>query len=228
MTASVKRVLVVEDDSAIAAGLVRALGREGFEVELSTVAAGAAKRVIGGAFDVVVLDLMLPDESGFAVLAELQHRAEVPVIVLTARTDLADRLRSFTLGAADYVSKPFFADELVARIHARLGGTRLAPRRRVCFGDVALDLDARAATVSGQRIDLTKTELNLLVYLAERPGRAIARGALAEHVLLLQSEADGRTVDAHIARLRKKLGSDGARIVTVWGLGYRFEPEAEP
>jgi DNA-binding response OmpR family regulator len=221
-------VLVVEDDPSIAAGLVRALQREGFEVELARAAAGTAKRVLADAFDVIVLDLMLPDDSGFTVLEQLRHRSSVPVLVLTARTDLADRLRSFALGAADYVSKPFFADELIARIHARLGATRLPPRRRVRFGVVDLDLDAREATVAGQRVDLTKTELNLLAYLVERPGRAVARSTLAEHVLLSLNEAEARTVDAHIARLRKKLGLDGARIATVWGLGYRFEPEAEP
>lgn len=220
-------MLVVEDDPSIAAGLVRGLGVEGFSVELLTSAAPVARRVLAGGVDVVVLDLMLPDDSGFMVLEQLRHRSTTPIIVLTARSDLADRLRSFTLGAADYMSKPFWLDELAARIRARLGAPAAPPRRVVRFGAVTLDLDAREAMVGGAPAGLTKTELNLLAYLAERPGRAVARGTLAEEVLLSLDEAVARTVDAHVARLRRKLGADAACVVTVWGIGYRFEPAGE-
>lgn len=228
MSSPPTRVLLVEDDPAIASGLVRALRKEGFEIDLVTHTAGVAERVLSGEHDVLVLDLMLPDASGFSVLEQLQHRSVVPVIVLTARTDLGDRLRSFELGASDYVAKPFFSDELVARIRARTGAPRRSSRRSSRFGAITLDLDARAATMNGAPLDLTKTELNLLAYLVDRPRRAVPRGTLAQEVLLARDEAEARTVDAHVARLRKKLGADGARIATVWGIGYRFEPENEP
>src|SRR5262249_27261859 len=140
------RVLVVEDDAAIAAGVVQGLKQEGFEVELLSGGGDVVRRVLAEPFDAVVLDLMLPDQSGFEVLEALQHKSSVPVVVLTARTDLDDRLQSFRLGAADYVSKPFWMGELVARLRARMGISRVSPKRVVHFDRVEVDLDARSVT----------------------------------------------------------------------------------
>jgi two-component system, OmpR family, response regulator len=219
------RLLLVEDDSALAAGLVRGLKQHGFEVELLATGADAARAALAGKHDLVVLDLMLPEQDGFAVLEQLQHRSSPPVIVLTARTGLEDRLASFRLGAADYLGKPFWIEELLARIRARLGLDVVEPSRVLRFGALTLDLDARKVTVDGAQVKLTRTELDVLVYLAQRPGRAVPRGQLAEHVLPSLEEGDARTVDAHVTRIRKKLGPAGARVATVWGIGYRFEPE---
>jgi DNA-binding response OmpR family regulator len=217
------RILVVEDDSAIAGGIVRGLRHEGFEVELLTAAADVVRRVTSEGFDVLVLDLMLPDESGFSVLEQLRHRSSVPVIVLTACTDLDDRLKSFQLGAADYLSKPFWMDELIARIRARMLVSRAQPNRVVRFGDVAVDLDARSVSVGGRDADVTRTEFDVLAYLLERPGRAVSRDQLTTDVL--PGVDDARTVDAHVAKIRKKLGPASSHLATVWGIGYRFEPE---
>jgi DNA-binding response OmpR family regulator len=215
------RVLVVEDDAALAAGIVSGLKQAGFEVELLTHGGEVARRVLGESFDAVVLDLMLPEQSGFEVMAELKHRSSTPILVLTARSELDDRLRSFELGAADYLPKPFWMGELVARLEARMQQTRVQPNRVVKFGDVEVDLDARQVRLDGKPLELTKTELDVLLYLTQRPGRAVSRDQLAESVL--PEVDDTRTVDAHVARIRKKLGPAAAAIATVWGIGYRFD-----
>ena len=218
------RVLVVEDDASTAAGIVRGLEGAGLDVDLSTDGTEGARRMLADRYDIVVLDLMLPGQSGFDVLEQVRHRAPVPVIVLTARTDLPDRLRAFELGAADFVSKPFWIEELVARIRSRLRLGEELPKRVVRWHGVALDLDARTAMVEGRLAPLTPTEFAVLAFLVERRGRAVSRTVLAEQALASLEEPDARTVDSHVARLRKKLGAGASAIATVWGIGYRFEP----
>jgi DNA-binding response OmpR family regulator len=220
------RVLVVEDDASTAAGIVRGLRGAGMDVDLSTGGADGARRILADRYDIVVLDLMLPQQSGFDVLERVRHRASLPVIVLTARTDLPDRLRAFELGAADFMTKPFWIEELVARIRSRLRLADERPKRIVRWESVALDLDARTATVEGRQAPLTPTEFAVLAFLVERRGRAVSRTVLAEQALASLEEPDARTVDSHVARLRKKLGSGATAIATVWGIGYRFEPVA--
>ncbi|MDP3275020.1 MAG: response regulator transcription factor [Deltaproteobacteria bacterium] len=218
-----RSVLVVEDDPPIAASLVRGLRAEGFEVELCVRGDLAQELPVRTSFDAIVLDWNLPGLTGDALLQHWRHRVSAPVIVLTARVTLEDRLRAFELGAADYVAKPFFLDELLARIHARLG--RRADEREaksVSFANVSVELDGRRTLVSGEDIHLTPHEQNVLSVLVERPGRALTRRQLAE-VALSAGEIDERTVDSHVARLRRKLGPEGAaHLQTVWGIGYRF------
>src|SRR3954470_18266572 len=222
------RVLVVEDDAGVAGGIVRGLRDAGFEVELATDGAMGAKKALENGFDAIVLDLMLPEQSGFAVMEQLRGHTSMPVLVLTAKADLADRLRSFDLGAVDFVTKPFWMEELVARLRARLRIAVEAPKRVVTWQDVSLDLDGRTVTVGGAAVLFTRHEFDILAYLVERPSRAISRDQLAEHALMPDGQRDARTVDTHIARIRKKLGTKGgARVVTVWGIGYRFEPDGE-
>lgn len=220
------RVLVVEDDARVAAGVVRGLRAAGFEVELATRGDEGARRALDGAPDVIVLDLLLPEQSGFEVLERLRGRCKAPVLVLTARTELDDRLKCFDLGAEDFLAKPFFVEELVARIKSRLRARDAAPRRVVRWANVALDLDARTVAVDGAAVAMTRHELDLLAYLVERAGRAVSRTQLAE--LGVDGDRDARTVDTHVARVRKKLGAAAAAtITTVWGIGYRFDPPAE-
>jgi DNA-binding response OmpR family regulator len=219
------RVLVVEDDPATAAGVVRGLRSAQFEVDLATSGGDAARRIIADPFDVVVLDLMLPEQDGFDVLERVRHRTSAPVIVLTARSDLPDRLRAFALGAADFVAKPFWIEELIARIRSRLRLADDAPKRVVRWAGVTLDLDARTAVVDDRDVLLTPSEFAVLAYLIERSGRAVPRAVLAERALESLDHADARTVDSHVARLRKKLGAGAAAIATVWGIGYRFAPD---
>jgi two-component system OmpR family response regulator len=224
-------VLVVEDDPSTAAGTVRGLRGAGFEVDLATDGREAMRRIAVEPYDLVVLDLMLPEASGFDVLEKVRHRAACPIIALTARTALPDRLRAFELGAADYLAKPFWMEELIARIRLRLHVGGEAPRRIVRWASVALDLDARTVQVGGRPAALTPTEFALLTFLVERRGRAVSRNVLAEHALASLASLDGetgaRTVDSHVARVRKKLGAGGAAIATVWGIGYRFETEED-
>jgi two-component system OmpR family response regulator len=223
-----QRLLVVEDDAGVAGGVVRGLRDAGFEVELTTSGLEGAKKALEGGFCAIILDLMLPEQSGFAILEQLQGRSSVPVLVLTARSDLADRLRCFGLGAADFITKPFWMEELVARLRTRLRITSEAPKRVVRWANVALDLDSRVVTIKGADAGLTRNEFDVLAHLVERPDRAISRDQLAEHALTPFEQRDARTVDSHIARIRKKLGAEGgARIVTVWGIGYRFESDKE-
>jgi DNA-binding response OmpR family regulator len=218
------RVLVVEDDAATAAGIVRGLKSLHFDVELSTDGADGARRILTDRYDVIVLDLMLPEQSGFNVLERVRHRTQAPIIVLTARTDLPDRLRAFELGAADFVAKPFWIEELAARIRSRLRLDESRPNKVVSWSGVSVDLDARSVEVEGKAVALTPTEFSILGFLLQRVGRPVSRRVLAEQALASNDEPDARTVDSHVARLRKKLGPGAVAIATVWGIGYRFDP----
>lgn len=216
-------ILVVEDDAGIAGSLVRSLKQRGYTVELQTDGEAAAARGLSG-FDLAVVDLGLPGKDGLELLRGWQGRSSTPVLVLTARSGLDERLQSFRLGAADFLAKPFFLEELLARIEARLGHTVAPPSQTVRFLGVSLDSLARTVTLpDGALAPLTAHEFNVLHYLVERRGRAVTRSQLAE-ATLRDEGVEARTVDSHVARLRKKLGSAGAAIATVWGIGYSFRP----
>jgi len=218
-----RSVLVIEDDDSISAGLRRGLHAAGFDVALASGGDEGYERALSRRFDLIVLDLMLPDCSGLDVLRSWKGQLTTPVVVLTARTDLEDRLEAFRLGAVDYVPKPFWIEELVARIRARLVSRTDRPRR-VRFEDVSVDLEGRTVSVGGEPTPFTPHEYDLLAYLVENGGRALTRRQIAQEALPLLGERDDRTVDSHIARIRRKLGPRGARrLVTVWGIGYRFD-----
>lgn len=221
---SAPAVLVVEDDPAIAAGIVRGLKGAGFDVELAHDGRRGAELALARPFDLVVLDLMLPELGGFEVLELWRGRLSTPVIVLSARTELDARLQAFAGGAVDYLPKPFWIEELLARVRARLRlPDAAAPTRTFAWDDALLDLDARTVTLAGEPLGLTAHEFNVLLYLVERPARAITRRQLAEAALPAGGDRSERTVDSHVARIRRKLGPAGARIATVWGIGYRFD-----
>ncbi len=219
------RLLVVEDDVQVVQGLVSGLTRAGFDVTVA-MDGEEASRLALQPFDAVVLDLMLPVRTGFEVLDAMSGRVSTPVIVLSARTELDARLKSFQLGAVDFVPKPFWIEELVVRLRSRLALREEAPARTLTVGSTVLDLDRRTATREGADLGLTPHEFNLLAWLAERPRRAVSRRQLAEHTLTEEMGATDRTVDTHVSRVRKKLGPDGATIATVWGIGYRYDPPA--
>jgi DNA-binding response OmpR family regulator len=217
------RILVIEDDPRVGSSLLRGLKLAGFRPELVCDGRVGLEQVLVGGWELIVLDLRLPELHGLDVLRESAGRTSTPVIVLTADTDLSSRLETFALGAVDYVPKPFFIEELVARIRTRVGVP--PPTRELRFGGVVVCLDTREVTRGGLLLDLTTHEYNLLAWLAERPGRPVSRRQLVEGALPFESSALDRTVDSHIARIRKKLGSDGECIETVWRVGYRFTPE---
>ena len=217
------RLLVVEDDVQVVQGLVSGLTRAGFDVTVA-MDGEEASRLALQPFDAVVLDLMLPVRTGFEVLDAMSGRVSTPVIVLSARTELDARLKSFRLGAVDFVPKPFWIEELVVRLRSRLALREETPSRTLTVGATILDIDRRTAAREGADLGLTPHEFNLLAWLAVRPRRAVTRRQLAEHTLTEELGATDRTVDTHVSRVRKKLGPDGATIATVWGIGYRYDP----
>lgn len=217
-------ILVVEDDRNMGPLIVSGLIRARFSAELVTDAATAMTTALTRPFALILLDLGLPDGSGFDVLEALRSRSSTPIVILTARKDLEARLRSFELGAVDWLPKPFYMEELLARIHARLGmRSEQRPSRTLRTGPLEVQLDSRTVCLNGSAVHLTPIEFNILSFLVERPMRAVSRQMLLEATLPPSSSQSDRTVDSHVAHLRSKLGNFGASISTVWGIGYRFD-----
>lgn len=228
------RILVVEDERDIAALVAYHLTKEGYRVRTAEGGAEALEAAAAERPDLLVLDLMLPGFSGYEVLQEVRRRpelAEVPVVVLTARRDEADRVKGLELGADDYVTKPFSPRELVLRVGAvlrRVQSPAVAGSGRVLRGGaVTVDLNAMRASLDSEPLDLTPTEYRLLVTLLERRGRVQSRQQLLETAWEIHARIETRTVDMHIQRLRMKLGSAGSYIETVRGFGYRFRARGE-
>ena len=223
-----QRVLVVDDEPDITALVAYHLAKHGYRVSTASSGRDALRAAREERPDLIVLDLMLPGISGYEVLAELRRRDEtkdVGVIVLTARKDEADRIKGLSLGADDYLPKPFSPQELVLRVRAvlrRLAAPAVASGGLVTAGTIAVDKGAHRATVSGDVIDLTATEFRLLCTLIERQGRVQSRAQLLETVWQAQPDIQTRTVDMHVQRLRQKLGPAGDVIETVRGAGYRL------
>ncbi len=218
-----RHVLILEDDATLGAQLVRHLEGAG----LATRWLKDGRRLNAEALrdvELVVLDLMLPSMHGFDVLKHLRASSDVPVLVLSARNETADKIRGLKLGADDYMTKPFWPDELVERVRARLRRPVLERGEGVQIGALRLDKQRREVFVDGAAVTLTKVEFELLALLAERPGAAVTRRVLAEGALDPDRDGTERTLDVHISRLRKKLG--GAKMIeTVWGIGYRLTGE---
>lgn len=226
--ASTAQILVIEDDRAIASNIVRGLKNAGFAVELASNGQRGVELALSRPFDLIILDLMLPEVDGFEALELWRGKLAIPIIALTALTELDARLKVFSGGAVDYVSKPFWIDELVARVRARLRLPQVRLQRRFAWDDVVVDLDARTVSVRGAPIAMTGAELSILAFLVERPGRAVSRGQLAEAALPSEGDRFDRTIDSHVTRIRRKLGPGAARIATVWGIGYRFDAPESP
>jgi DNA-binding response OmpR family regulator len=219
------RILVVEDDEKLARQVVACLGEGGFDptwVKDGSAALAENPR----AFALIVLDLMLPGAHGLDVLKEVRRQCEVPVLVLSARNDTNDKVRALELGADDYLTKPFWPEELLARVHARMRRPVLQRGGPVTVGDLTIDLAGRGVRVGDTAVELTRVEFDLLAALARRPGAAITRAWLVENVLDPERDGTERTLDVHVSRLRKKLGAAGGAIATVWGVGYKLDAPA--
>jgi DNA-binding response OmpR family regulator len=228
------RILVVEDDPPTAGAVVRALKRADYEVELAVDGQRALAILADARFDLVILDLRLPQTDGLEVLgalrgsdASLRANRDVGVLVVSASSELTSRLRSFELGADDFVPKPFWTDELVARVQRRIARDLGERTRHVSVGVLELDAAGHRVRVDGEDPELTVTERAILVELAEADGAAVSREVLAARVLSPDADVRGRTVDSHVGRLRRKLGRAGKYVRTVWGVGYRLS-EGEP
>jgi len=220
------RILLVEDDERIRASLRLALEDEGYEVDEAGSGEQALERFAEQAADVVLIDLMLPGVDGFECCRQLRRVSSVPVIMVTARTDTHDVVAGLEAGADDYVTKPFVAKELAARIRALMRRTRSvdAPSALV-FGDVEVRPDEGTVRHSGTDVHCTRTEFRLLCELAANPGRVLSREQLLDRVWGYDYFGDGRLVDVHIRRLRTKIETDPANprhIQTVRGMGYKL------
>lgn len=216
-----RRILVVEDETRILDFLARGLGAEGMAVESARTGPDAVKAALEQRYDLVLLDLVLPKLNGLAVLERLQEkRPEVPVIVLSARGDVATKLRAFQLGARDYVEKPFSLDELLARIRVHLAQPLTTPTV-LRAGRLELDLTTREARVGALRAALSDREFRLLGYLVEHSGEAVGRERLLSEVWGYGFDPGSNVVDVCVRRIRRRLGPE-TPIETVRGVGYRI------
>ena len=227
-----ERVLVVDDEPDIVALVAYHLAKAGYRVSTATNGPDAIEQAKAETPSLVVLDLMLPGMSGFDVLERLRaedNTATVAVLMLTARREEADRIRGLSLGADDYLTKPFSPQELVLRVGAilrRVSASGQSSHDVIKIGAIRIDRSGHRVSVAGDDVDLTPTEFKLLLTLAERKGRVQARSHLLETVWEAAPDIQTRTVDMHVQRLRTKLGAAGDMIETVRGFGYRINSGA--
>ena len=224
-----RRVLVVDDEPLVREVVTSYLRRDGFAVEEAAEGKAALDAMARTKPDLIVLDVMLPNVDGLSILSQVRETSNIPVILLTARTEEADRVVGLELGADDYVVKPFSPRELVARVRSVLRRTHASPRTdRLEFDDLVIDCATRELTVEGNVVELAPREFDLLAFLATTPRRVFSRAELLEYVWDSSPDyQDAATVTVHVRRLRQKIETDPEqpkRITTVWGVGYRFEP----
>ena len=219
-------ILLVEDDPRLGAEIRETLVDEGFAVTWMQDGLEASRERPDD-YRLVVLDLMLPNKHGFDILKTFRETSDVPVIILTARTDTHDKVRGFKLGGDDYLTKPFWPEELVARVHARLRRPTIEHDADRSIGPLSIDFDGRVVEVDGEPVDLTRVEFDILAELANRPGAAITRRQLVERCLDEEREGTERTLDVHVSRIRKKLGDAADLLQTVWGIGYKLDPSED-
>lgn len=229
MSNDARRILLVEDEKAIRDAVAAYLEREGYWVTGVGDGQAAVEDFNKHRFDLVVLDLMLPKLSGERVCRAIRDTSDVPIIMLTAKGEVEDRIIGLELGADDYLIKPFSPRELVARVRALLRRSHIdsEPQREVLnFGDLVIDVSGHKVLVNDSEVDLTASEFKLLTTLARYPGRVYTRMELVEKVLGYDFEGYERTIDSHVKNLRAKLGDDPKNpkwLYTVHGVGYRFE-----
>ncbi|MDB4898411.1 MAG: response regulator receiver [Gemmatimonadetes bacterium] len=229
MILAMTRILLIEDNEDLAFGLQRTLEAEGYDVTVAVDGPAGIAQVEQVPPTLVILDLMLPGMDGYQVLRSIRQGGyQMPVLILTARGEEADKVIGFRLGADDYVTKPFGLSELLARVNALLRRARnvVPEEEELAFGQVAINLAAHTVTKGGEKIALTPKEFELLVTLRRRAGVVVTRPALLKEVWGHQADVMTRTVDIHIAELRRKLEDDPGvprHLVTVWKTGYRLD-----
>jgi DNA-binding response OmpR family regulator len=229
-----RTILLVEDEQSITDPLRDALGREGFDAHIAASVAEALERAAQVDPDLVLLDVMLPDGSGFDVCRELRRTSKVPIIMLTARGDETDRVIGLELGADDYVVKPFSAREVVARIRAVLRRTETdepaPPAGAIEIGDVVLDAAKREVRLGGDAVDLSRKEFDVLELLMRNAGTVVKRERLLREVWETEWFGSSKTLDVHVSSLRRKLGDDASEpryLHTIRGVGFRFAAAGE-
>jgi DNA-binding response OmpR family regulator len=223
-----EKILIIDDDAELCEMLSEYLRKEGFEVDSVQHGTRGLERARASEHDLLVLDVMLPGMNGFDLLRELRTSSDVPVLLLTARGDELDRIVGLEIGADDYLSKPFNARELLARIRAigrRNARSSNAPKHPVNVGDVELDPGSRSITLNGKMLDVTTVEFNLLEMLLRSAGSVVSRDDIASTVLGRELSPFDRSIDVHISKLRKKLGNlpnGRERIKTIRNTGYMY------
>ena len=223
-----KKVLIVEDDNNIAELLHLYLEKEGFETQVARDGGKGVELFRSFQPDLVLLDIMLPVMDGWSVLKKIRESSKSPVIMLTAKGELEDRVTGLESGADDYIVKPFEMKEVLARIHAvlrRSGAEEEPAAKKLSYDKLVINLDSYELLIDGHRVDTPPKELELLYHLAASPNRVFTRNQLLDEVWGFDYFGDSRTVDVHIKRLREKLEgvSNQWRLKTVWGVGYKFE-----
>ena len=225
------KILLIEDEQKIADFVCAGFREQGFTVEHCAEGNAGFERASQGVYDAIVLDIMLPGRDGLSILKGLRRAgSSTPVLLLTARHELDDRVEGLNLGADDYIAKPFFVEELVARVHAltrRVSGER---QNVLAVGELRLDRISREVTWRGESVDLTGREFNLIEYLMRSPGRVFTRTQILEHVWGYDFDPSTNVIDVCVQRIRKKIGTtaDGqSPIESVRGVGYRFRKLAQ-
>ena len=222
-----RNILVVEDDHNISDLIRMYLEKEGFEVRLALDGGKAVEEFEKRTPDLVLLDIMLPVMDGWAVCGKIRETSKTPIIMLTAKSEVSDRITGLEMGADDYLVKPFEMKELMARINAVLRRSEIPDdtKKRLIFDKLVINLDSYELLVDGKKIDTPPKELELLYHLASAPNRVYTRNQLLDEVWGFDYFGDSRTVDVHIKRLREKVEnvSDQWALKTVWGVGYKFE-----
>lgn len=219
------RVLIIEDDIKTADFLRRGLEEEGFAVNTAVSGEEGLNAVKADNYDLIILDIILPDIDGFEVCHILRERKiAIPVLMLTGKGDISDRVKGLNIGADDYLIKPFAFDELVARINALLRRERKALSKVLRAGQLLMDTASKKVTYNNILLELTEREYAVLEYLLRNPGKVISRISLQEHIWNQEFESSSNIVDVYIRRIRNKIGNDGEKIIeTVRGSGYRLE-----
>lgn len=218
------RLLIVEDNATLAAGIARVMGDAGYVADVVHDGEGARAALATGPFDLVILDLSLPDTDGLSLLSEIRARGTpTAVLVLTARGALDERVRGLDCGADDYMTKPFDVAELQARVRAVLRRHAGARGGRLEFGPLTFDIDARQALVDGRPLDLTARELSVLQILIGRSERVVSKQQIAERLTAFDDELSDNAVEQYVSRLRRRLEPHGLKIRTARGLGYALE-----
>ncbi|MSQ88649.1 MAG: response regulator transcription factor [Betaproteobacteria bacterium] len=223
------RILVAEDDPSLAEGLVRSLRKSGYAVDHVANGEAADTALEANGFDLLILDLGLPKRSGLEVLKRLRSRkSATPVLILTARDSVNDRVTGLDAGADDYLAKPFELAELVARVRALTRRGMAGGAARISHGALAFDQVGRVASLNGEPIDLSARELGLLEIFLQCAGRLISKDQLVNHLCEWGEEVSGNAIEVYVHRLRKKLEPGGVRIATVRGLGYSLTKPVSP
>ncbi len=219
-------ILIADDEERMRKLLKDFLEKAGHHVREASDGAEAVRIFReSGDLDLAVLDVMMPGLSGWDVLRTIREESELPVIMLTARSEEDDELRGFELGADEYVTKPFSPRTLVARVEALLRRNSPGPDKDVLeAGGIVIDRSAHTVVSDGEPVELSIKEYELLEYFLENKGIALSREKILNHVWNYDYFGDARTIDTHVKKLRSKLGAQGERIRTIWGLGYKFEP----